>query len=99
MTEPCNKPYEIVGAGQLTATVWKIGDEASGWSYHFNLFRQCRRSGFVSQVYRPRDVGDLVKLARVLALTLADDGCLSAAERRSLAQLADRLEPVTGSEG
>jgi hypothetical protein len=88
----------MVGAGLLTATVWKTGDERSGWQYRFSLFRQCQSSGQVSQLYSPADINDLVKLAHVLAITLADDGCLPATERQSLRRLVSRLELLEGSE-
>ena len=33
------KPYTMLGAGQLVSTIWKDGDEQSGWSYRFNVYR------------------------------------------------------------
>jgi hypothetical protein len=92
-----SKPYEIVGAGQLTATVWKTGDAACGWKYRFNVYRQSQESGVVSQLYRPADVKDLVKLCQVLAIALVDDGCLTAGERRVLVKLTAQLDSVTRS--
>jgi hypothetical protein len=35
----------------------------------------------------------------VLALVLVDDGCISSAQRRSLAELAAQLEIITDSRG
>lgn len=85
-------PYEMVGAGQLTSSVWKQGDEDSGWAYRFNIFRMAPATGRVSQLLYPSDVPDLVNLCRVLATVLADDGCIPAAQRRALANLAAQLD-------
>lgn len=85
------KPYAMVGAGKLVSTLWKSGDQQAGWRYHFNLFRMTAR-GQVGQLLSPGDLIDLIKLARVLAATLAEDGCLSSARRRELACLAAMLD-------
>jgi hypothetical protein len=90
-------PYEIVGAGSLVSAVWKHGDPIGGWAYRFNIFRMSARRGRVSQLLRPSDVHDLVKLCRVLAAVLADDGCIPAEQRRALADLADELDAITSS--
>ena len=91
-----SKPYEILGAGQLVSTVWKAGDERAGWQYRFNVYRMSAGNGQVSQLLRPADVENLVKLCRVLAMTLADDGCMPARQRRALADLAGKLDEITG---
>lgn len=70
-------PYMMLGAGQLCAAVRKEGDEQSGWQYRFNVFRMSKKTGTVEQCFNPGDITDLVKLARVLAYAIADDGCLS----------------------
>lgn len=90
-TAPNSRPYTAVGAGALTATIWKSGNEAAGWRYGFNVFRQSRRSGRVTQLYQPADVADLVQLCRVLATVLAEDGCLDHRVRQELAELAETL--------
>src|SRR5437016_4610981 len=89
------KPYEVVGAGDLTATVWKTVDAHGEWQYTFNVYRQSRDSGVVSQLYRPADLIDFVKLCQVLAVTLTDDGCLLRSEWNELAELAANLNAVT----
>lgn len=81
----------MVGAGKLVSTLWKSGDQQAGWRYHFNLFRMSAR-GQVGQLLAPEDLIDLIKLARVLAATLAEDGCMSSAQRRELACLAAKLD-------
>ena len=88
------RPYCTIGAGQLTSIVWKIGDQDSGWRYRFNLFRLTRDCAQVSQLYKPSDVRDFVKLAQVLASVILDDGCISRPERELLRQLATDLDGV-----
>jgi hypothetical protein len=85
----------MLGAGKLTSAIWKSGDERGGWTYRFNVYRMSNRNGQVSQLFRPTDVGDLVKLCQVLAAVLADDGCISCDQRRALAKLADDLDSIT----
>ena len=92
------KPYCMVGAGELASALWKTGDQVAGWRYRFNLFRMPSRSGRVSQLFRPADLTDIVKLCQVLAATLVDDGCLSPADRRALKQLVANLEQITNTE-
>ncbi len=89
------KPYAMLGAGHLTAAIWKSGDDRSGWSYRFNVYRMSNRNGQVSQLLRPTDVQDLVKLSQVLAAVLAEDGCMPTGQRRALDELAARLDTIT----
>lgn len=89
------KPYAVLGAGQLVSSLWKTGDEQRGWNYRFNIYRMNDRSGHVSQVFRPRDVQDLVRLCQVLAAALADDGCIPAVQRCDLAELSLKLDAIT----
>lgn len=91
------KPYAMLGAGSLVSTLWKTGDHQAGWRYGFNLFRMTHR-GHVGQRFSPADLLDLLKLVRVLAATLADDGCLSPVRRRELARLATMLDQITQPE-
>ena len=96
--EAAKRPYALLGAGRLTSSIWKEGDEGAGWRYRFNIFRMTPAEGRVSQLLRPGDLHDLVKLCHVLAAVLADDGCLPTAERRALAVLVERLEPITNQQ-
>lgn len=93
------KPYAIVGAGSLTAAIWKDGNAESDRAYGFNIFRLDARGGAVTQRLSPDDISDLVKLARVLAQVIADDGCLSFEVRRELRTLAASIDCVLGDEG
>jgi len=88
------KPYTMLGAGNLTAALWKYGDKRSGWHYRFNVFRMGNRDGRVSQRFLPRDVADLAKLAQVLAFALTDDGCLDQELRDDLSCLSACLDQV-----
>jgi hypothetical protein len=85
----------MLGAGPLVSSLWKTGDERSGWTYRFNIYRMNERNGQVSQVFRPTDVQDLVKLCQVLAATLADDGCIPEKQQRDLAELSVKLDCIT----
>ena len=88
-------PVATVGAGKLSAHIWKRGDARNGWRLRYSLFRQNPKSGHVTQLYRPTDVTDLAKLCHVLAIVLLDDGCLANRERQELRQVADLLKTVT----
>lgn len=85
------KPYTLVGAGPLTATVWKTASESGGYRYRFNIIRTNPATGTVSQRFRPQDVRHLAKLLQVLAFTLSDDGCLDDVVRRDLQSLSATL--------
>ena len=86
------KPYVMAGAGKLTATIWKSGDERVGWHYRFNVFRCDASTGEVNQQLRPEDIGDLVKLARVLSQVVVDDGCIPHDLREELERLSTELD-------
>ena len=87
-------PMAMVSAGSLTSTIWKLGSEASGWKYRFNLFRQLASQGSVTQSFRPADLLYFVKLTQVLAAVIADDGCLSHRDRMVLQRIAGDLDKV-----
>lgn len=98
MPMSANGPYMMLGAGQLCAAVSKEGDEQGGWQYHFNLFRMSPSDGSVEQRFVPSDITDLVKLARVLAFAIADDGCLSRELRDDLRRLSACLDEVLSAD-
>ena len=79
---------EIVGAGRLIATIWKLGGEHTVWRYRFNLVRQTSDSGIVSDFFQPADLIHFIKLIQLLAAVIADDGCLTQGERTTLRNLA-----------
>lgn len=88
------RPYAMVGAGELTASIWKLAAPSLNGQYRFTIFRMSRGMGSVSQCFVPSDVADFLKLAHVLAATLLDDGCLSDADRRELRMLVTKLETL-----
>ena len=92
MTNKSRRPYTVVGAEQLTATVYKTGDELIGFDYRFNITRLNYRNGRVSQWFIPADLLAMVKLTRVLAAELADDGCMDLELRTRLFRLASALD-------
>ncbi len=92
MTQRSRKPNTIVGAEQLTASVYKTGDELIGFDYRFNITRLNNRTGRVNQWFTPDDLISLVKLVRVLSAELADDGCMNAELRNRLVSLASALD-------
>lgn len=92
-----NKPYLMFGAGKLTASVWKSEAAHAGCLYRFNIYRLCADSGCVTQRLSASDVPDLVKLARVLAQVIADDGGICSDLRQRLDDLAASIDSVMGS--
>jgi hypothetical protein len=99
MKVPSKKPYAMVGAGDLTASIWKECAVGASWKYGFNIFRLDRRNDRVTQRLLPGDIGDLIKLARVLAQVIADDGCLSSQIRQELLSLAASIDCLLDDEG
>jgi hypothetical protein len=72
----------------MSSAIWRTGDEASGWRYRFNVF-QLANDGLVHRTFRPADLTSFVPLVRVLALAIAEDGCVDARMRLQLEELAD----------
>lgn len=92
MSNPTTKPYITVGAGRLTACVYKTGDQLTGFDYRFNITRLSHRMGRVNQWLTADDVSSLVKLAQVLAAELASDGCTTKELRHLLIALSAALD-------
>jgi hypothetical protein len=86
------KPMEIVGSGPLLSSIWKLGDVAAGCRYRFNVIRETSEKGFFTDLFQPQDLGHFIKLIQVLAAVIADDGCLSPSERRTLKNIATQLD-------
>lgn len=91
MPTKSNEPYAIVGAEQLTAFLYKTGDELLGFQYRFSIVHQNSHTGRVGHWLRPTDIEALIKLTRVLAEELANDGCMSDVLRRRLRTFAAKL--------
>jgi len=82
----------LAGAEQLTASVYKTGDELTGFDYRFNITRLNNHTGRVNQWLTPDDLFAMVKLVRVLSAELADDGCMNESLRGQLIRLAAALD-------
>ena len=85
-------PIELVGAGALVSSIWKLGGVESGWRYRFNVIRQSSDHGHFTDLFHPGDLIHFIKLIQVLAAVIADDGCLSQSERIMLRRLAVSLD-------
>ena len=91
------RPCAMLGAGNLAASLWKFGDEETGWRYRFNIFRMSRANGRVSHRLLPQDVADLAKLAQTLAFALSEEECLDRELRDDLGCLFTCLADVLPS--
>lgn len=87
-------PYVALGADELSSYIWKTATERGGWQYDFNLFRVGTSDGRVHHTLRPSDLLPLVKLIRLLAAVLTDDGCLDTPELDRLRRLEHRLDDL-----
>jgi hypothetical protein len=83
-----------VGAGRLSAAVWKTPTTPDSTVYRFNIFSLDPRNGTVGQCFSADDVVSLAKLAHVLAAVLVDDGGIDSALRQQLSSLVSDLESV-----
>ena len=91
-------PIELVGAGRLISSIWKLGGVDSGWRYRFNVVRQSSDHEHFTDLFQPNDLIHFIKLIQVLAAVIADDGCLSQPERIMLRRLAVRRDEFLGDE-
>ena len=85
-------PIELVGAGALVSSLWKLGGVESRSRYSFNVVRRSSDHGHFTDLFQPNDLIHFIKLIQVLAAVIADDGCLSQSERIMLRRLAARLD-------
>ncbi len=94
MTNRSLRPYAVLGAGKLTSSLYKTGDELIGFHYRFNIVQLNCATGRVGHWLAPDDIVSLVKLARVMAAELANDGCMDVALRRQLYTLDSLLTGI-----
>ena len=87
---------EIVGAGQLVSSIWKLGSEQTDCRYRFDVVRNASEQGFVTDLFQPIDLFHFIKLIQVLAAVISDDGCLTQTERTMLRNLAAKLDDFLG---
>lgn len=90
-------PYCRVGAGEITAALWKLPSGSALPRYRFRIFRQVHCEAGDASLFKPADLPSLVRLLQVLAATLDDDGCLPPATRQTIRQLAHRLDQLAES--
>lgn len=86
------KPYFVAGAERLTSSVYKRNMDRIGIRYQFNVVCLNESTGEVTHWLQPDDLEAIVKLTRVLAAELADDGCMEQPLRRRLRTLAKALD-------
>ena len=87
-----SKPIAIVGAGELVSHVLRVSDEQPS-SYRFNVFKIDRSTA--THGLAASDLLDLVKLARVVAIALLDDGWLEDEQREMLSKFTQDVEQMT----
>ena len=94
MSDKSLKPYAVIGAEQLTASLYKAGDEFTGFEYRFNVVRLERNSGRLLHWFRPADVVALLKLIRVLSAELDHDGCMNTSLRMQLRRISNHVDEL-----
>ena len=87
------RPYAVIGSGQLRSQVWK-NETATSTTYQFNIFRQ-DESGQVDHRFGPDHIVQLIKLAQVIAMMLADGDGMCSSHRTLMEEWADRLDVIT----
>ena len=93
------KPSMLVGAGKLVAAIWKSGNKSAYGQYRFNIRRKSDLSFLCTEKLLPLDIVSLVKLTRILATVILDDGCLSETERTVLKSAKRQLDELCESSG
>lgn len=93
------KPSMLVGAGKLVAAIWKMGNKNTYGQYRFNIRRKSDLSFLCTEKLLPLDIVSLVKLTRILATVILDDGCLSETERTVLKAAKSQLDELYESSG
>lgn len=93
-TESTQKPYAVLGAGELVSHLHRRQDELEVWRYEFNLFR-FDGNARATHALRPTDLRDIVKACQILAFTIADDGWICDDLRMELFELVNELDKVT----
>lgn len=87
-----NRPRASLGAGQLGSMLWRKDSRNRESSYRFTFFRMPAATGEVSQLFKPEDLPQLLKLLRLLATTLLDEGELEQPIATTLVELVSDLD-------
>jgi hypothetical protein len=89
--------HEVVGAGKWVAVLHKRWEAPEKWEYWFRMLRlEQIAPATYSDRFRPADLLDLPKLARLLATVIVQDGCLAGPLRDDLACLEAGLDWFLG---
>jgi hypothetical protein len=91
-----NRPFAMLGAGNLASMLWKSDDRAARDALRFNIFRVTEENGRVSQSFGLQNVEDLARLAQVLAYSLSEEEWLDPESRDDLSCLCACLGDVLG---
>ena len=89
------QPIAVLGAGDLVSHVYRGEDERDPADYRFSVLR-INQELEVTHALRACDLRDMVKLCQVLAVSITDDGWISAAASKALNDLANELDELTG---
>jgi len=92
MANQSSRPYAVIGAQNLTASLYKSGNESNGYRYHFNITRLNTHSGQVGHWFSPTDLLQILKLTYVLTQELVSDGCLDSDLRTQVRKMAGALD-------
>ena len=92
---PSTRPYLFVGAGRMTALLWKLESSSDDGVYRFSIVAGPRGIEGACSHFEPADLESLIKLVQVLASVLVDDGCLPPVVRERLSDLTAHLDRLT----
>ena len=92
MTHQAKRPYIVVGADRIAASVYKTGDDSIGFDYRFNLTHINQRTCRVAPWFSPADIISIVALTRTLAAELVHDGCVEPQLRKQFLALSAALD-------
>ena len=87
----------FVEAGNLVATILKLGNESAANQYSFDIRRKGELNFPCTGALTPSDLAHFVSLTRIMSQVILDDGCLSEKERAVLKDLRIHLDAVCRS--
>jgi hypothetical protein len=95
-TKSSEQPIAVLGAGDLISHVQRGDDSNDPSNYRLNIFRLGEDMQALHDL-RPCDLLDLVKLVKVLAFAITDDGWLPSEAQHALLALFEDLDELTQS--
>jgi hypothetical protein len=84
----------MLGAGRISAAVWKQDEKRQDWRYVFNLYRLTPTNGHVTQLFQPTDLFDLIRALPMLAGIFADEPRLSEPSAQRLLGFKKTVEAI-----